>query len=511
MSKNTQLATTDNATDMFTEDQVELIKRNICPNATDDELQLFLGQCRRTRLDPFARQIYSIARNVFNDATQKWEPRRSIQTSIDGFRLIAERTGKYRGQTAQQWCSTDGVWQDYWTKIEAPAGARVGVFREGSEEPIWGFARFASYASVGRDGKPVAMWRKMPEVMIAKCAEALALRRAFPQELSGLETTEEMEQADEPAEPRTLQIEAANQQETAKVIEAGGTVTVIEPKKTRTRKPKEEPKPETPWQDVVSHVGMANGPMLGKKVSEIPRGALEWLRDKWMPKLAGLTNRTDKDEALAEAVTAYFAANPEPPQEEPEPPIPEHREEVIKTVTAIFTEPNPLESEETAPQATAEPETEEPKMEWRSVVLSLPSSKYSGHTLGEFADSKPGFLGVDCNALLWFRTFLNSGIKKIESKGNLDIKDKILINAIRAACDELHPFDDVVWLDGLDEAKLRAEINRRFDAESVSSTTREKILAEVSRLSQREPDTKEFLRYVLGEWENVEVLIEGEK
>lgn len=499
MPKNTQLATTD--TDIFTPDQVELIKRNICPNATDDELQLFLGQCRRTRLDPFARQIYSIARNVYNPETEKWEPRRSIQVSIDGFRLIAERTGKYRGQTAQQWCAADGVWQEYWTKIEAPAGARVGVFREGSEEPIWGFARFASYVSTDRSGKPVAMWRKMPEVMIAKCAEALALRRAFPQELSGLETTEEMQQADEPTEPRTVQIEAANAAETTKVIEAGGTVEVIEPKKTRTRKPKEEAKPA--WQDVVSHVGMANGPMLGKKVSEIPRGAMKWLRDKWIPKLAGLTNRTDKDEALAEAVTAYFAANPEPePESAKETPQPEE---------------NPLEMEEAANEATPEPEAaaEDPKMEWRSVVVNIPEAKKgNGTSLGEFAESKPGFLGVNIQRNAWFRAFYTSGIPKIEGKngfGALDVKDKILVNAIKAACEELQPFDDAVWLDSLDEAKLRAEIARRFDTENVSSTTRDKILADVAGLAKLTPDSKELLRYALGEWENVELLIEGEK
>lgn len=502
MSKPTQLATTDNPVDMFTEDQVELIKRTICVGASDDELALFLGQCRRTKLDPFARQIYSIARNVFNQETRKWEPRRSIQISIDGFRLIAERTGKYRGQTAQQWCGLDGVWQEYWTKLEAPAGARVGVYREGMNDPIWGFARFISYASFGQDGKPVAMWKKMPETMISKCAEALALRRAFPQELSGLETTEEMEQADEI--PRTLQIEAANAAETAKVIESGGTVTVIEPKKTRAaRKPKEEPKHDpVPWQDVECHVGQAGGPLLGKKLSELHRKSLEWLRDKWAP---SLHSRTDKDSVLIEAVADYFRANPKPPQEASEP-------EADKGVTLLpgVGDANPIETDSAAEADIA---TEEPPMEWRSVVVNIPDAKNcNGHTLGEFENCPTDFLGKkDSPGSLWFRTFYTAGIPKIEAKVLPDVNDRILVNAIRAACDELKPFDDVKWLDDLTEPKLRAEITRRFDEGNVLSITREKVLSKVAQLQRLTPDSKELLRFALGEWENVEALVEGEK
>lgn len=183
----------------YSEKDIQLIKETICKGATDSELQLFIAQCKRTGLDPFARQIYSIERS--EKRADKWVKVRSIQTSIDGFRLIAERSNKYAGQVGPYWCGDDGRWVDVWLSDKPPVAAKTGVLRNDFKEPCWGVARFDAYAQI-KDDKLTRMWAKMGDVMIAKCSEALALRKAFPQELSGLYTNDEMAQAiEEPKSP----------------------------------------------------------------------------------------------------------------------------------------------------------------------------------------------------------------------------------------------------------------------------------------------------------------------
>lgn len=174
-----QLATIENET--YTSAQVDLIRRTVAADCTTDELALFLEVCRLSGLNPFLRQVYAIKRG----------DRMTVQTGIDGYRLLAARTGALAGIDDATYDSEE---RDH------PAWASVTVWRivQGQRVPFSAKARWSEYAAVGRDDKPVAMWAKMPYLMLGKCAEALALRKAFPAELSGVYTAEEMAQADNP-------------------------------------------------------------------------------------------------------------------------------------------------------------------------------------------------------------------------------------------------------------------------------------------------------------------------
>lgn len=185
----------------FSPDQIALLKRTVCKGATDDEFRLFAYVCQRTGLDPFAKQIHAVKRKEKGGREVM-----AIQTGIDGYRLIADRAkndkgeGTYEGQTAAQWCGEDGVWKDVWLDTEKPPrAARTGVFKKGFRKALYAVALWDEYAQYYNDGeagrKLTAMWQKMGVLMLAKCAEALALRKAFPLDLAGVYTDDEMAHA----------------------------------------------------------------------------------------------------------------------------------------------------------------------------------------------------------------------------------------------------------------------------------------------------------------------------
>jgi len=175
----------------WTAEQTQLISSTIAPGCTSDELKLFAYACQRTGLDPFSKQVYAIKRGG----------KLTIQAGIDGLRSIAERTGQLDGSMTY-WCGSDGQWQDVWLSKTPPAAAKTIIHRKGCQHPFIGVARFDDYNAGGQ-----GLWSKMPATMIAKCSEALALRKAFPADLSGVYSTDEMQQADD-IEPVTVTAKA---------------------------------------------------------------------------------------------------------------------------------------------------------------------------------------------------------------------------------------------------------------------------------------------------------------
>lgn len=176
-------------------EQIELLKNTIAKGASNDELQLFIHVCNRLELDPFARQIYALKRR--SQEKGQWVERIVFQIGIEGFRLAAQRSHhkggpKYEGQTAIEWCADDGVWTDLWTAKEPPFAARCGVYVEGFREPIYAIVEYTRVVQKTSDGKPNIFWEKGGAFQLGKCAEAAALRKAFPNELSGVYIKEEV-------------------------------------------------------------------------------------------------------------------------------------------------------------------------------------------------------------------------------------------------------------------------------------------------------------------------------
>lgn len=188
----------------WTSEQVAALRHIGVDGATEGDLRVFFHQCQRTGLDPFLRQVYMISRESSErqpDGSWRKVVKQTIQTGIDGYRLIARRAAHVSGDSlsigAPEWAHEDGSWRPVWTSAwGAPVAARVVVQRAGESFP--GVALFDEYKQTKRGGELTSMWASRPAGQIAKCAEALALRKAFPADLSGIYTDDEMSRLDAP-------------------------------------------------------------------------------------------------------------------------------------------------------------------------------------------------------------------------------------------------------------------------------------------------------------------------
>ena len=173
----------------FNQKQIDILKNSICKGVSNEEFEVFLMACTKTQLDPFMKQIYAVKRKS-KKPDGSWGETMTIQTGIDGYRLIAERTGCYApGPESTYSYDSDG-------KLSSATSYIKKQTRDGTWHVISASAHIDEFCQKTRDGNPMGMWGNMPRTMLAKCAEAQALRKAFPAEMSGVYTKEEMEQAD---------------------------------------------------------------------------------------------------------------------------------------------------------------------------------------------------------------------------------------------------------------------------------------------------------------------------
>lgn len=210
---SSELTITQDQTD-WTAQQVAALKTlGVSNDVTQADLAIFLTQSKRTGLDPFSRQIYMIGRK--QKTANGYETKQTIQVGIDGLRAIAHRVAQQCHEVFSMsdtlWADNSGVWHDVWLSPEPPAAAKVSVKRGGGV--FSAVAIFKEYAPV-YNGKLSGMWATKPALMIAKCAEALALRKAFPSDMSGIDTDDEMSRAEDVSAPTVVETSAQQQTET---------------------------------------------------------------------------------------------------------------------------------------------------------------------------------------------------------------------------------------------------------------------------------------------------------
>lgn len=191
------LAVVDHGSLQFTEQQEEMIRANFSTGATKSEFEVLMAIAKARKLNPLLKQVYFVKRKDKKLNKEVW----SVQISIDGLRAIAERTGAYDGQDEPEF--------EYNADKEIVL-ARVKVYKKGVSRPFVGVARWDEYVQTTYEGAPTKFWKDMPYTMLGKCAEALAIRKAFPEDSGGLYVAEEMMQGESPQqltqrdEPRQL-------------------------------------------------------------------------------------------------------------------------------------------------------------------------------------------------------------------------------------------------------------------------------------------------------------------
>jgi len=170
----------------FTPEQERMIRDQCAPGSNAEEFAVLMEIAKARRLNPLLKQIHFVKRWDTQKERYVW----AAQISIDGMRAVAQRTGRYNGQDEPEYgpCNAKGF----------PEWAKIRVYRKDWDRPAVGLVFWNEYVQTTKNGNPTKFWADMPMNQLAKCAEAQALRKAFPEDCGGLYTDTEMEQATHP-------------------------------------------------------------------------------------------------------------------------------------------------------------------------------------------------------------------------------------------------------------------------------------------------------------------------
>lgn len=269
----------------FSPEQRQMVLNTFLNGASEQEASVLMEIARVRHLNPITRQIHFVKRWDSEKKAFVW----AAQVGIDGFRAIAERTGLYDGQDEPEF---------QYAKDGSLLVCRVKVFRKDWTRPAVGVAHFKEYAQTFKDKQTgqfrlTQMWASKPHIMLAKCAEALAFRKAFPEDLSGLYAPEEMPEQTPRSEPvetgsrRTAELKAALKRnlgvEDAQVVEA----PKLEVVQDEPPPPSDDdaPPPDEPEEAVVVPT-VPFGKKKGTPISQLSVRDLAWYADAARKELA---------------------------------------------------------------------------------------------------------------------------------------------------------------------------------------------------------------------------------
>mgnify|MGYP000001612541 FL=1 len=181
---------------MSEQELMSVLRNSLYPGAKDESIKLVISYCRASGLDPMQKPVHIVPMNVKDAQKDKYEWRDVVMPGIGLYRTQAARTGEYAGVGEPEFGpDTDLTVGDYtltvpqWCKVTVRRRLSDGQIGEYTAKELWR----ENYATAGKDtAMPNAMWKKRPYAQLAKCAEAQALRKAFP-EAGAQPTAEEME------------------------------------------------------------------------------------------------------------------------------------------------------------------------------------------------------------------------------------------------------------------------------------------------------------------------------